>query len=394
MNQKIYNENEQALKEFLLDISCLDQLAEWSDSFNLFDVLKITRVEIRHSNMLAWLLDPNENHGLEKNVLEEFIRFAIVSGGCELSVFDLLKITYEDFCVYREWNHLDILAVSKQSKIVLCIENKIDSGEGYRQLERYRKWIYNAYPEYQKVLIYLSPDGREGNDALYWCSMSYQNVLEIIEKCYEKSNLSPEVSVLISNYLDVIRRDIVGDEKLAKICEEIYAKHKKALDLIFEYKPDRAMNVAHIFHKWLREMTDKGELIADLETSTKTFIRFKTKTMSEILPDAENALSGWNTKNFYFYEIVNRGGYDYKMQFSVSSKNIPDDLRKICDRINEIFPAKMKKENWQWRNHFHTSKRKIDESIDEEELMKNLDADWLKIKEFEKKLKKELGLKE
>ena len=218
MNQEIYNENEQALKEFLLDIFCLDQLAEWSDSFNLFDVLKITRVEIRHSNMLAWLLDPNENHGLEKNVLEEFIRFAIVSGGCELSVFDLLKITYEDFCVYREWNHLDILAVSKQSKIVLCIENKFDSGEGYRQLERYRKWIYDAYPEYQKVLIYLSPDGREGNDALYWCSMSYQNVLEIIEKCYEKSNLSPEVSVLISNYLDVIRRDIVGDEKLAKIC--------------------------------------------------------------------------------------------------------------------------------------------------------------------------------
>ena len=55
MDQDIYNENEQALKEFLLDISCLDQLAEWSDSFNLFDVLKITRVEIRHSNMLAWL---------------------------------------------------------------------------------------------------------------------------------------------------------------------------------------------------------------------------------------------------------------------------------------------------------------------------------------------------
>ncbi|WP_301010684.1 PDDEXK-like family protein [Anaerotignum lactatifermentans] len=162
MNQEIYNENEQALKEFLLDISCLDQLAEWSDSFNLFDVLKITRVEIRHSNMLAWLLDPNENHGLEKNVLEGFIRFAIVSGGCELSVFDLLKITYEDFCVYREWNHLDILAVSKQSKIVLCIENKIDSGEGYRQLERYRKWIYDAYPEYQKVLIFLFPNEKGG----------------------------------------------------------------------------------------------------------------------------------------------------------------------------------------------------------------------------------------
>lgn len=54
----------------------------------------------------------------------------------------------------------------------------------------------------------------------------------------------------------------------------------------------------------------------------------------------------------------------------------------------------MQKENWQWRNHFHTGKRKIDEIIDEEELMKNLDADWVKIKEFEKRLKRELGLKE
>ena len=33
-------------------------------------------------------------------------------------------------------------------------------------------------------------------------------------------------------------------------------------------------------------------------------------------------------------------------------------------------------ENWQWRNHFHTSKRKIDENIDEEELIKI--AEWLK----------------
>ncbi|HJE92677.1 hypothetical protein [Anaerotignum lactatifermentans] len=46
MDQEIYNENEQALKEFLLDISCLDQLAEWSDSFNLFDVLKIIVADI------------------------------------------------------------------------------------------------------------------------------------------------------------------------------------------------------------------------------------------------------------------------------------------------------------------------------------------------------------
>lgn len=41
--------------------------------FNIFDVLKIFRTEIRHSNMLAWLLNPNENHGFS----DTFIRGVI-----------------------------------------------------------------------------------------------------------------------------------------------------------------------------------------------------------------------------------------------------------------------------------------------------------------------------
>ena len=56
--------NEEALQDFLLDIECLNELQPWTGHFNLFDVLKISRTEIRHSNMLGWLLNPNENHGM------------------------------------------------------------------------------------------------------------------------------------------------------------------------------------------------------------------------------------------------------------------------------------------------------------------------------------------
>lgn len=52
--------NEEALQNFLLDIGCLDELLPWTGKFNLFDVLKISRTEIRHSNMLGWILNPNE----------------------------------------------------------------------------------------------------------------------------------------------------------------------------------------------------------------------------------------------------------------------------------------------------------------------------------------------
>ena len=58
------DENEVALQKFLLDINCLDELLPWTGKFNIFDVLKISRTEIRHSNVLSWLLSANENHGL------------------------------------------------------------------------------------------------------------------------------------------------------------------------------------------------------------------------------------------------------------------------------------------------------------------------------------------
>ena len=49
--------DEEALKNFLLDIDCLNELQPWTGHFNLFDVLKISRTEIRHSNVLSWLLN-------------------------------------------------------------------------------------------------------------------------------------------------------------------------------------------------------------------------------------------------------------------------------------------------------------------------------------------------
>ena len=42
--------DEDALKNFLLDIVCLNPLSEWTSKFNIFDILKITHTEIRHTN--------------------------------------------------------------------------------------------------------------------------------------------------------------------------------------------------------------------------------------------------------------------------------------------------------------------------------------------------------
>ena len=112
-----YISDEDALKNFLLDIDCLDQLDEWTGKFNMFDILKITRAEIRHSNLLAWLLTPGENHGLNDNVIKGFIQFAITSFSDNNDIFDTLLMDFRSFDILREWHHIDVLAISDKEKL-------------------------------------------------------------------------------------------------------------------------------------------------------------------------------------------------------------------------------------------------------------------------------------
>ena len=42
--------------------------------FNIFKVLKLDNYEIRHSNFLAWLLNPKETHNLGYEFIKEFFK--------------------------------------------------------------------------------------------------------------------------------------------------------------------------------------------------------------------------------------------------------------------------------------------------------------------------------
>ena len=73
-------------------IDCLNPITEFTSRVNIFDVLGLKDMEIRHSFMLAWLCDPNENHGLGDRVLRGIIQQ--VCGDVEMD--------YSSFLVERE----------------------------------------------------------------------------------------------------------------------------------------------------------------------------------------------------------------------------------------------------------------------------------------------------
>ena len=124
--------------------------------------------------------------------------------------------------------------------------------------------------------------------------------------------------------------------------------------------------------------------------SNRTYTRFTTDGMSAILPDIPNAPSGWNTDNHYFYEILNRNGKTAYIQLAISSRNITDEFRAICEKINQYYPAKMGKYDWQWRIPFKTTTIDIDEQLDEAAVVAKLDLCLQEILVFESHLAEKL----
>jgi hypothetical protein len=70
----------------------------------------------------------------------------------------------------------------------------------------------------------------------------------------------------------MLRRHIVSGSEIEVLCQRIYKKHQKALDLIYEYRSDLR---SEIYDLILERIEENDDLVQ--ETSSKSFIRFLPK---------------------------------------------------------------------------------------------------------------------
>src|SRR5438093_13703466 len=102
----------EALERFVVENDDLLQLESHIGRFNIFDALGIARVEIRHSNFLAFLLDPAESHGQGQLFLKALLMDLFNSVPAELrplSPMELGRIDLHGVEIRREWEHIDLL---------------------------------------------------------------------------------------------------------------------------------------------------------------------------------------------------------------------------------------------------------------------------------------------
>jgi hypothetical protein len=214
--------------------------------FNIFEAVGAVRAELRHSNFLAYLLSPSRPHGLGSEVLERVLRALILSIPHKQRPLGILKIIVGDLdsaVVERERDNIDILIEIKAINLVVVIENKVGSAVTEGQLTGYKRVVQQKYHGWHHLFVLLNPDGSRPDDPAYndpdYFTFSYEDLVSLLDKYLQERRgaLSSEVTLIVSNYIDALRRHIVEDNELREIARQLYSRHKEAFDFIFESRP-------------------------------------------------------------------------------------------------------------------------------------------------------------
>ena len=208
-----------------------------------------------HSNVLAWLLDPRQSHGLGDRFLNHFL----LSAGVPLAGDTGDRSTTE---VTREWPNLvdgqqgslDILIVSEAAQALCAIENKVFSSEHSEQLTRYRKALEVSYSTFTKHHVFLTPWGthpfRE-EEKEYWIPLTYSIVFDIVQHIAENkdNSMNEGVRAFLRQYATALRRNIVPETSISQLARRIYLEHWEAIEEIVANRPNWVAEAK----QWLKE---------------------------------------------------------------------------------------------------------------------------------------------
>lgn len=330
---------------------------------NIFSVLKLESMEIRHSNFLGWLLDPKGSHNLGDIFLRWFLKDIFALGKSEnIDEFEIDGYNFSNLKVYRELHNIDILLVS--DKFVVAIENKVYSKEHSNQLTKYRKIIEKKYKEYEKIFVYLTPYGDSPNneiDSKIYCSYSYEEIRKNIVTILEiySSSISDRCKIYLEDYINVLGRVIMKDDKSIELANQIYLNHKEALDFIFENRVDKQTQINEAAK---RAIQLEGMVAASMN---KAIMRFLTPKLDEVIPRSGN---GWKNKESFLFELKLSGNNIlFQTVISPGDETIRDVLTEI---LNKLDIANRNYANI-WRVHFINKSHgdMYNESLSDEDLV-------------------------
>jgi hypothetical protein len=270
-----------SLRTLVVDCPELRQLEQQLGRFNIFEVLKLGHHEIRHSNVLAWLLNPDESHGFGDLFLRRWLMRVFHEAESDApDLPDAVEIDSADLRtveVRREWNHIDLLLIVSNPgggrDWVFAVENKVGSSQHSDQLTRYREKVESTFPSARQGFIFLTVLNEEPEDD-YYASATYAQIVTVLDECLaERQGLIADgPRLVICHYQELIRSRFMANSAVAELARKIYAAHSQALELIFEQRPDNLQRITDEIEQRLKSYSATNDL--HMVLTSKGIVRF------------------------------------------------------------------------------------------------------------------------
>ncbi|MBI5758936.1 MAG: PD-(D/E)XK nuclease family protein [Planctomycetales bacterium] len=263
----------EALERFVVENDDLLELESTLRRFNIFDALGIARVEIRHSNFLAFILDPEESHGQGDLFLKAILMDLLKKAPADIRPLSPVELDGTDLRgveIKREWKNIDLVITCDDPKFAVVIENKVDSQEHSNQLSRYQRTMAEAYPTVPTLHVYLTPDGDKPSEDSF---LSYEysdihRVLVRIRRAHQNA-IGDDVLVFLDHYLNLLGTRFMNDKTIDSLCRRIYKNHRQALKLILERGSPESPALA--------------EVVSALKEDSRWHIHYQTSKQVDVL---------------------------------------------------------------------------------------------------------------
>ena len=356
--EDIYN------NEFLADETFINLekklVTQSSIKSNIFEILKIKNMEIRHSNFLGWLLDPEESHNLKNEFLRGFVQEGINKNKYTEITVDIDSI--DSVKIEREYKDIDLLIESHD--VVFCIENKIFSNEHSDQLKKYKKIVQKEYPNKEKVFIYLTPSGKPSQqETELYLPISYSIVLNVL-KNLNIQNINKNAQIYILDYIATLEKDILKNNELKAPLSKLQLEYEEFVKQILEKRNTTQSKEREIYKKhqeffdyfsknnfdpeWISLLIQKALLKNDyrLGSINSKYVRFYPKELEQFIYKSKKR-NTWEHREIFIFELEIKEKNKIAIRSCVNKRGDEHfDYDGLLDVINSIPSANQRNKDW------------------------------------------------
>jgi len=316
-----------------------------------FEAIGMVRQEIRHAHFLSFILDPNRPHPFGDSLLKTFLQEVIAQAREEQITVQPLTIhcaDYSNALVYRERHNIDFMIEippgqqgSNDKGLIVTAELKVDATESKHQLSKYYDHIVNEYPDkdWDRVFVFLTLDATaaSGTNSEDWIPVSLLDVVERFNQDIIARGFTGEAVDLYGYYASMIRRNLVKDEDLAQLAKNIWAKHKEALDALYDHRPDLQAEVIDWLASNSEELTETVKKATGFtvvpDTSGARLLRYSIKDWHDLAGFCRGDAKWVASKSILVLELADWGSGRLRLSFVLGPADDTDMRAELYEEV-------------------------------------------------------------